>query len=50
MRDVFWLHLYPISKLELLSKGILPCVKDDNVKREKDEWILCAPASEVSEG
>lgn len=48
MRDVFWLSLYPMSKQELASKGILPCAMEDTVKNVKDEWAMQIEA--LSEG
>jgi hypothetical protein len=46
MRDVFWPSVIPISKQEIVAKGLLPHLAADTPRKDKDEWVLCSVIDE----
>ena len=46
MRNVFWPSIVPISKPEIMSKGLLLPSVADLSKKDKDEWVLCSVLNE----
>jgi hypothetical protein len=46
MRDVFWPSIIPITKQEIIAKGLLPCLTADAPRKDKDECVLCSIVDE----
>jgi hypothetical protein len=48
MRDLFWSSIVPISKTEIISKGVLS-YSVDTPRKDKEDWVVFSHLTEGSD-